>query len=472
MISVRTDVLAAEIDLRGGDLRRAALVEYPVAKDRPNDPVILLRETAENLSIYRTGLRNAAGGPEATHLSTFSAGQDAYELADGEDELVVPVRFEEGGISVDKVYRFRRGRYDIGLEQTVSNNSANVYAAVPYLQIQRHYVPPDRSMFDVDTYSFTGPVIYDGDSYEKIAIKDVEKEPVDMVITNGWMAGIQHHFLIAAVPEGDLPAEYTVSFDGRNFLVGAIATELRNVAPGETASFTAKLFVGPKLQKQLEETAKGLPLTVDYGALTLLAQPLFWLLSKVHSFVGNWGWSIILVTLLIKLLFYKLSETSGKSMAKMRKLQPRMKALQERFGDDRQALSQAMMDLYKREKVNPASGCLPILVQMPVFLALYWVLLESVEMRQAPFMLWIDDLSAKDPYYILPLLMGVTMFIQQKLNPAPPDPVQAKVMMALPVVFTVFFAFFPAGLVLYWFVNNLLSIAQQWRINRVVEAGH
>jgi YidC/Oxa1 family membrane protein insertase len=225
------------------------------------------------------------------------------------------------------------------------------------------------------------------------------------------------------------------------------------------------------LQNQLKEAAPGLELTVDYGLLTIISQPLFWVLQKIHGVVGNWGWAIILLTVLIKLVFYKLSETSGKSMAKMRKLQPRIKSLQERYKDDRQALSQAMMAMYKREKVNPAAGCLPILVQMPVFLALYWVLLESVETRQAPFILWIQDLSSKDPYFILPLLMGITMFIQQKLNPAPPDPVQAKVMMALPIVFTVFFAFFPAGLVLYWFTNNLLSIAQQWRINRVVEAG-
>jgi YidC/Oxa1 family membrane protein insertase len=235
--------------------------------------------------------------------------------------------------------------------------------------------------------------------------------------------------------------------------------------------FEDTLFVGPKLQDQLREAAPGLVLSVDYGFLTIIAQPLFWVLDKLHGLTGNWGWAIILLTVLIKLVFYKLSETSGKSMAKMRNLQPRIKQLQERYGEDRQALSQAMMQLYKREKVNPAAGCLPILVQMPVFLALYWVLLESVEMRQAPFALWINDLSSRDPYFILPLLMGITMFAQQKLNPAPPDPIQAKVMMALPLVFTVFFAFFPAGLVLYWFVNNLLSIAQQWKINRVVERG-
>ena len=276
------------------------------------------------------------------------------------------------------------------------------------------------------------------------------------------------HFLAAAVPPGDRPATYTATYRDGIYTLTAVG-EVAPIAAGATGVFENTLFVGPKLQDQMAQTAEGLKLTVDYGFLTVISQPLFWVLQKLHGLTGNWGWAIILLTILIKLVFYKLSETSGKSMANMRKLQPRLKALQERYADDRQALSQANMEMYKREKVNPESGCLPILVQMPVFLALYWVLLESVEMRQAPFMLWIDDLSSRDPYFILPLLMGITMFLQQRLNPAPPDPVQAKVMMALPIVFTVFFAFFPAGLVLYWFVNNLLSIAQQWRINRVVE---
>jgi YidC/Oxa1 family membrane protein insertase len=313
-------------------------------------------------------------------------------------------------------------------------------------------------------------VFYDGEKYEKLKVDDLNEEPFEAVTANGWIAAIRHHFLLAAVPPPEQPASYKVTARGDLYTLSALGS-VASVAPGQSQTFREVLFVGPKLQEQLNETAPGLVLSVDYGWLTVISQPLFWVLQKLHDLTGNWGWAIILLTVLIKIVFYKLSETSGKSMAKMRKLQPRMKALQERYADDRQALSQAMMELYKREKVNPASGCLPILVQMPVFLALYWVLLESVEMRQAPFMLWINDLSARDPYYILPLLMGVTMFIQQKLNPAPPDPVQAKVMMALPVVFTVFFAFFPAGLVLYWFVNNLLSIAQQWRINKVVEAG-
>ena len=470
IVSVRTDVLEAEIDLNGGDLRSALLLEYPMAKDRPDEPVQLLSSDPAQLAIFRTGLRNAAGGPEATHVSAFAAAQTAYELADGAEELLVPLRFTEGGITVDKIYRFRRGRYDVELEQRVTNESADVFGAVPYLQIQRRHVPPERSMFDVDTYSFTGPVVYDGESYEKIDVDDLQDEPFKQTMANGWLAAIQHHFLSAAVPAPQPASQYTVNFDGQLFVASAIAGEVRPVASGESASFDSKLFVGPKLQDQLEETAEGLKLTVDYGALTLLAQPLFWVLDKVYSFVGNWGWTIVIVTFLIKLLFYKLSETSGRSMAKMRKMQPRMKALQERFKDDREAMSRALMDLYKKEKVNPAAGCLPMLVQIPFFIAFYWVLLESVEMRQAPFMLWIQDLSSRDPFFILPLLMGAAMWFQQKLNPAPPDPVQAKVMMFLPVIFTGMFAFFPAGLVLYWLTNSLLSMAQQWKINKAVEA--
>ncbi|MGW8369966.1 MAG: membrane protein insertase YidC, partial [Gammaproteobacteria bacterium] len=283
---------------------------------------------------------------------------------------------------------------------------------------------------------------------------------------------IQHHFLTAIVPPATDTYTYSVGLRNRTVLQSAIGP-LQSLAPGSTATYDETLFVGPKLQDQLEDTAHGLKLTVDYGMLTVIAQPLFWVLRWLHKLTGNWGWAIILLTVLIKLAFYKLSETSGRSMAKMRKMQPRIKHLQERYADDRQALSKAMMELYRKEKINPASGCLPILIQMPVFIALYWVLLESVELRQAPWMLWIDDLSVRDPFFILPILMGVTMLIQQRLNPAPPDPVQAKIMMALPIVFTVFFAFFPAGLVIYWFTNNLLSIAQQWRINKVVGAtGH
>ncbi len=368
-----------------------------------------------------------------------------------------------------KRFLFKRGEYALRVEQTVQNGSADLWRGAGYAQIQRVSKEQDRSMFDVDSYSFSGPVVYNGEKSEKYSHDDlVDDGAVTLKAVNGWIASIQHHFLSAAVPQRDTERTYSVSVKGGRSTTSMIG-QAESIAPGSSKTFTTTVFIGPKLQAQLEKIDETLKLTVDYGWLTIISQPLFWLLSVVHDFVHNWGVAIILVTFLIKLAFYKLTESSGRSMAKMRNLQPRMKALQDRYKDDKQALSQAMMELYKREKVNPAAGCLPILIQMPFFLAFYWVLLESVEMRQAPFALWITDLSTRDPYFILPLIMGAAMFMQQKLNPAPADPMQAKVMQIMPVMFTAFFAFFPSGLVLYWVTNTVLSIAQQWKINRVVE---
>ena len=470
-IHIRTDVLDLALDTLGGDLNSAVLPEYPQHKDQPDIKVRLLQPSGPEYFVFRTGLRAAGGAAEANQQSLFHADQSEYVLADGQDTLEVPLTWvSPDGLEVRKVYTLRRGSYAIDLRYEIRNLTDSDWQGASYVQIRRQFAALERSMVDVDTYSYRGPVIYDGEKYEKLDVDDLADEALSQTAIDGWIAVIQHHFLVAAVPSGGESANYAASHRNGIYSLSAIGN-VSAVPVGGDGVFEQTLFIGPKLQDQLKEAAPGLELTVDYGLLTIISQPLFWVLQKIHGVVGNWGWAIILLTVLIKLVFYKLSETSGKSMAKMRKLQPRIKSLQERYKDDRQALSQAMMAMYKREKVNPAAGCLPILVQMPVFLALYWVLLESVEMRQAPFILWIQDLSSKDPYFILPLLMGITMFIQQKLNPAPPDPVQAKVMMALPIVFTVFFAFFPAGLVLYWFTNNLLSIAQQWRINRVVEAG-
>ncbi|WP_405225341.1 membrane protein insertase YidC [Lentisalinibacter sediminis] len=473
-VRVITDVLDVLISSRGGDIVSAVTRRYPVEKDRPDQLVQVLNPSPNELAVFRTGLRTVSGDtnqPEPNHRAEFTARRSDYRLGDGEDVLEVPLTWQrEDGLSVTKIYRFERGSYIIPLEQRVTNGTGETWAAAPYGQIAHRMHAQERSMFDVATYSYDGPVLYNGDKYEKIKPDDLQDDgPVQARAENGWLAAIEHHFLSAIVPPSGQEYRYDLSARGDNFLASAIGPAYR-FEPGETGSLEMTLFVGPKIQDQLTQVAETLKLTVDYGFLTILSQPLFWLLDKVHDFVGNWGWSIIIVTLLIKLVFYKLTETSGRSMAKMRKLQPRLKAIQERYKDDRQKLSQAMMELYKREKVNPAAGCLPILVQMPFFLAFYWVLLESVEMRQAPFMLWIQDLSSRDPYFILPVLMGAAMFGQQKLNPAPPDPVQAKVMSILPIVFTVFFAFFPAGLVLYWLTNTLLSIAQQWQVNRVVEA--
>ncbi len=471
MIRVRTDVLDLMINLDGGDLQYASLSAYPVVKNDPDNLVQLLSPDPAAIFVFGAGLRSLDGAPEPNHQSPFTTGQTEYVLADGQDQLVVTLNWQgEGGLSAQKIYRFTRGGYAIGLSQVMDNDSAEPYRAVSYLQIRRRHMPPDRSMFDVDSYSFVGPVVYDGEKYSKLDADDLVKEPLDQLITGGWIASIQHHFLAAAVPAAESARKYTATFDGTNTLVRVIDSTVTTIAPGDRTSFEATLFVGPKLQSQLVEVADRLDLTVDYGMLTVLAQPLFWLLQKIFSFIGNWGWTIIIVTLLIKLVFYKLTEKSGRSMAKMRKLAPRMKSLQERHKDDREALSRAMMDMYKREKVNPAAGCWPMLIQIPFFIAFYWVLLESVEMRQAPFMLWITDLSTRDPFFILPLLMGAAMYFQQKLNPPPPDPMQAKVMQFLPIIFTAMFAFFPAGLVLYWLTNSVLSMAQQWRINKLLGA--
>jgi len=470
VVTVDTDVFELTINTVGGTLQRAVLKKYPIEKDHP-ELVRLLDTSGRTFGLIESGVRAASEAPEATHLTTFSAGRDHYELGDAE-ELVVPLTWTDAsGITIEKRYRFHRGSYEIDLEQEVRNDSANEWRGADYVRIKRRSVVTERSMFDVDSYSFTGPIIYNGEKAEKFKRKDLlEDGPVDFTSDNGWTGSIQHHFVRAVVPTPGVEYRYGVVARGDVATSSVIRRGVVPVEPGASETFVTKLFVGPKLQSQLEAIDETLKLTVDYGWLTIISQPLFWLLSFIHDFFGNWGVSIILVTFLIKLAFYKLTESSGRSMAKMRQIQPRMKALQDRYKDDRQALSQAMMDLYKREKVNPAAGCLPILIQMPFFLAFYWVLLESVEMRQAPFMLWITDLSTRDPYFILPLIMGAAMLIQQKLNPAPTDPVQARVMQVMPVMFTVFFAFFPSGLVLYWVTNTVLSIAQQWQVNRVVEA--
>jgi YidC/Oxa1 family membrane protein insertase len=471
-VKVVTDVFDIDISTRGATLQQATLLVYPVHKDDPNVLVQMLSPSPSNLGLLQTGLRisDREQDQEPNHRAIFRASQERYELND-RDSLEVAFTWTDGaGITVSKTFRFERGSYVVGIRQTLTNGSAEPLVAGAYAQLLRRSFPHERSMFDVDSYSFDGPIIYDGDRSRKLDRDDLLEAPFDFRASTGWIATIQHHFLNAVVPPPGQPQSYRVLIDDNVARASAIDAEARTIAPGETAEFSTTAFIGPKLQSQMDQVDETLKLTVDYGWLTIISEPLFWVLSFVHSFVQNWGLAIILVTMLIKLAFYKLTEASGRSMAKMREIQPRMKALQERYKDDRQALSQAMMDLYKREKVNPAAGCLPILVQMPFFLAFYWVLLESVEMRQAPFALWITDLSSRDPYFILPLIMGAAMLLQQRLNPAPADPVQARVMQIMPVMFTGFFAFFPSGLVLYWVTNTVLSIAQQWHINKVVAA--
>lgn len=467
-IRVTTDVFEIEISKQGGTLLEASLLGYPVEKDQPDTLVQLLSPDAANFGVIQTGLRVIGGGEEPNHMASFTSPSERYYL-DGADEIVVPLTWRSAnGVTVEKRFYFTRGGYAIRVEQEVTNNSDALWRCVEYAQIQRYFTVPDRSMFDVDSYSFSGPIVYDGEKSEKLKHDDlVDDGTFSLSSKAGWFGSIQHHFLSAVVPQRGSEQKISVKVRGDRSIASAMG-QAQSIAPGASKVFITTLFIGPKLQSQLAEIDDSLKLTVDYGWLTIISQPLFWLLSVVYGFVGNWGVAIIFVTFLIKLAFYKLTESSGRSMAKMRNLQPRMTALKERYKDDKQAHSQAMMELYKREKVNPAAGCLPILIQMPFFLAFYWVLLESVEMRQAPFALWITDLSTRDPYFILPLIMGAAMFMQQKLNPAPADPVQAKVMQIMPIMFTVFFAFFPSGLVLYWVTNTLLSIAQQWNINKVV----
>ncbi len=469
IVRIRTDVLDVELNTTGATLQRAVLLNYPVSKDHPDKLVEVLSPAGADRGRIQTGLIAEGDAPEPNHLALFSTPATQYEL--GSDEvLVVPFSWDDGqGIRVEKEIRFTRGSYRIDITQRLINSSGADWRGAEYAQIERRSHEIERSMFNVDSYSFDGPIIYDGEKSAKLDRDDLISDgPYNIKAANGWVGSIQHHFLSAVVPSKDAEYRYKVSVSRDTSVASLIRSPSLYVRPGSEFVFETSAFVGPKLQNQLEELDDSLKLTVDYGWLTIISQPLFWLLSWVYEFVGNWGVAIIVVTVLIKLAFYKLTEASGRSMAKMREIQPRMKALQDRYKDDRQALSQAMMELYKREKVNPAAGCLPILIQMPFFLAFYWVLLESVEMRQAPFALWISDLSSRDPYFILPLIMGAAMLFQQKLNPAPADPVQAKVMQIMPIIFTVFFAFFPSGLVLYWVTNTVLSIAQQWYINKIV----
>ena len=468
-VRVTTDVLDLEISLQGGALVRADLLKYPRVKGE-KDSVQLLNVAPRQFYALQTGLSDAGtGGARPTHLALFSAPQAVYSLTAGSsgDELRVPLTWSDPatGVTVTKTFVLRRGQYRIDLQYDVENRGTAPWTAASYAQLLRDDPAVERSMFSVESYAFQGPAYYDGVKYQKLDRTDAEDRALARDIAGGWIAGMQHHFTTAVVPEAGKSYRYSLQTQGDQYLLST-AGPATTVAPQGGATFKEILFVGPKLQTQLETTGPRLDLVADYGILTLLAKPLFWMLEKAHSIVGNWGWAIVIVTFLLKLVFYPLSESSGKSMARMRVLGPRIKNLQETFKDDREKLGRAMMDLYKREKINPVAGCLPILIQMPVFFAFYWVLLESVEMRQAPFLGWIQDLSAQDPFYVLPLIMAGAMFVQTKLNPTPPDPIQAKVFMFLPIMFTFLLAAFPSGLVIYWAWSNVLGMAQQYVIMR------
>lgn len=463
LIRVRTDVLDVVINKQGAVMEQVKLPTYPVAADSPSQPFVLLQNTPARYFVAQGGFRSNQPAPD--HHALYEAEASEYALREGEDQLEVTLRWRSPeGLQVSKVFTFRRGTFLVHLRYEIKNEGTEAWSGRMYAQLQRNTAKDSSGM----VYTYTGVAISSSEKrYEKIKYENLVEHPLERDIIGGWAAILQHYFLAAMIPDPKTPYHYysLVPKESDRYVVGMLGPEVQVPAGGE--AFTGiDLYVGPKLQHVLEGLAPGLELTVDYGVLWFFGKPIFWLLEKLHRLTGNWGWAIVLVTVLVKLAFYQLSAMSYRSMAKMKKLTPRMTALRERYGDDKMAMNQALMEMYKEEKVNPFGGCLPILVQIPVFIALYWVLLESVELRQASFGFWIKDLSAPDPYFVLPLLMGVTMMIQYKLNPTPTDPIQQRIMQALPVVFCVFFAFFPSGLVLYWLANNILSIAQQWMINR------
>lgn len=468
-IRVRTDLLDVEIDTTGGDIRKASLLAYPQKLEVPDKPVVLFNDELPRLLIAQSGLL-ASKGLSADHHVVFNSEQAEYKLAEGDDKIQVKLRWQgDNGLAVNKIYTFHRNSYVIEMDVEITNGTNEDWTGRFYRQLQRSEVTSEEQSRFI--YTYTGGVVSNElNKYEKVDLDEMATWKAEQsYIKGGWVAMIQHYFLGAWIPVQDqYNYFYTKALDTGRYLIG-MSTADSTIAAGQAAKFSSSMYIGPKDQERLANAAPNLQLTVDYGVLTILSDPLFWLLKFIYSYLNNWGWAIIFVTLIIKLVFFKLSEAAYRSMANMRKFQPKIQQLKERYGSDKQRMSQAMMDLYKKEKINPLGGCLPMLVQIPVFIALYWVLLESVELRQAPFILWIDDLSAKDPFYVLPLIMGASMFVQQKLNPAPMDPMQAKILSFLPIVFTLFFAFFPSGLVLYWVANNILSIAQQWYITRNIE---
>jgi YidC/Oxa1 family membrane protein insertase len=470
MITVETDVLRAQISTRGGTLGNLYLLDYPVTPEQPKIKFQLFKNQEPDLYTAQTGLIGDSTGSAPSLDSLFTATASTYQLMPDQKSITAELVWTApSGIKVTKRFIFHRGKYLIDLEQMVENASSAPWPVRSYAQLQRSKPEAPKGTSFVRTY--TGAAYYSPqDKYKKLGFDDIAKNPpLHVEVADGWVAMVQHHFLSAWIARpSETETFYTSSLPDSRYIIGLYSPSV-TIPAGGIYRFSDHLFAGPKLQKHLAEIAQGLDLTVDYGWLTVLAQPIFWLLDQLHSLFHNWGVAIIFLTVFIKAAFYKLSETSYKSMANMRQLTPKLQALKERYGEDKERLNQAMMEMYKKEKVNPLGGCLPIVIQIPVFISLYWVLLESVEMRQAPFALWITNLSAPDPYFVLPLIMGVSMFIQQKLNPAPVDPLQAKIMMGMPIIFTVFFAFFSSGLVLYWVVNNLLSIAQQWHITRTIE---
>ncbi|WP_323119228.1 membrane protein insertase YidC [Burkholderia alba] len=467
IVRFSTDVYDGEIDTRGGTLAKLTLKKAGDGK-QPDLFVTLFDHTPTHTYLARTGLY---GGDFPNHNDVFTQMSGPTSLS--ADQNTLKLSFEspvKGGVKVVKTYTFTRGSYVIGVDTRIDNVGTAPVTPTAYMELVRDNTPVETPLF---SHTFLGPAVYsDQKHFQKINFSDLEKKKAEFVESadNGWVAMVQHYFASAWIPQqGAARKNYAEQISPTLFRVGVQQT-VKPIAPGQSADVSARLFAGPEEERMLEGIAPGLELVKDYGWVTIIAKPLFWLLEKIHGYVGNWGWAIVLLTLLIKAVFFPLSAASYKSMARMKEITPRMQALRERFKGDPQKMNSALMELYKTEKVNPFGGCLPVVIQIPVFISLYWVLLASVEMRGAPWILWIHDLSQRDPYFILPVLMAVSMFVQTRLNPTPPDPVQAKMMMFMPIAFSVMFFFFPAGLVLYYVVNNVLSIAQQYYITRTIGA--
>ena len=472
ILEVHTDVLQLAIDLQGGDIIELGLPKYLEKQDNPDRPFILLEQNDQLIYIAQSGLIGADGidkGGRANYLASASR----FDLEDGKDSLTIDLQWQgDSDVKIIKRLTLHRGEYLVDVDYLIDNNSTSRWQANLFGQIKRDSSPPPSAESSgMGMQPFLGvATTQPDDRFSKFSFDDMAEEPFKAQLPGGWIAMIQHYFLSAWIPDPEQTHTYSARVTKSGFNIAGFTSPPLALDPGQSGTVGARFYAGPKDQYRLKELSPYLDLSVDYGWLWWIAQPLFWLLTKIYALVGNWGVAIILLTVLIKAAFFQLSAKSYKSMANMRRVQPKMVDIREQFADDKQKQSQAMMELYRKEKINPMGGCLPILVQMPVFIGLYWMLMESVELRHAPFMLWIEDLSVMDPYFVLPLLMGASMYFMQKLNPPPPDPMQAKIMQWMPVMFTFFFLWFPAGLVLYWVVNNLLSMAQQYVITRKIEA--
>ena len=484
LVTISTDVLRLTVDTRGGTIVRSELLNFPAVprtkKDPDPAPVRLLDDERSQYFVAQSGLvSNQGAAPD--HRAVFQAAQTRYALAQGQDELKVDLTWADAaGLKVTKTYTLKRGSYVVGLDQKIDNGGGTAWQGNAYEQLQRVAPAQQKSWWqnfsDPSSHSFYGAAWYSPeDKMTTLPFSDFAKKPLNHAITGGWASMLQHYFFVGWIPPGQDANTYSTSVINADtaqpvYLIRTMGPSL-NVAPGQSVDTASRLYIGPKLQGMLDTVAPGLDLTTNYGWLTVVAQPLHWLLSQLHAISGNWGVAIILLVLLLKAALWKLTAAQFRSRAKMRKLQPRVTALKERYGDDKMKMQQAMMELYKKEKVNPMSGCLPVLITMPVFFGLYRVLMESVELRHSPFFGWIHDLSAPDPFFVLPVIYILVMLATQWLSPsaAGMDPAQQKMMKVMPVVFGFMFLFFPAGLVLYWVVNGITSLAQQWMITRSVE---